>query len=127
MKLNQMRAIAATFKPIKSFAAGALALALVLLAAGNAFAVAYNWTNTTGAVLNDPNAWSPVGGPGGAVDTATISVNGTVHIPLTNDCLNNTGFWFIGATAGGQTLNLSLDLSTNTLTGTSAVSYTHLT
>lgn len=118
MKMNQTRAITANFKLIKSFAAGALAFALVLLATSSAFGAAFVWTNTTGAVFNDPNAWNPVGGPGGAADSATLAFTGTLNIPLTNS-FADIGNLLIGAAGGGQTLILGLDFGTNNFAGLS--------
>src|ERR1041384_2861843 len=96
----------------------AIALGLVV-GATSSHAVTYTWTNTTGAVFNDPNAWSPVGGPGTNLDTATVPITGTLTIPLTNDFIQNTGTILFGAAAGGQTLNLGLDFGTNVFTGIS--------
>jgi PKD repeat protein len=94
-------------------------LGLGLFAGGaDVQAAGFLWTNTTGAVFNDPNAWSPIGGPGGPLDTATITVSGPLDIPLTNN-FANIGFALFGAGSGSGTLNLTLDLGTNTFAGLS--------
>src|ERR1035437_4857020 len=118
--MNQFRVIACGFhKPLKTLAAGALALALGLFAgASNVRAqVTYNLTNTAAtAFLSDPNIWSPVGGPGTNLDTFTIAQSTTKTLRLTNNYLNN-GAFTIGAAVAGQTLNLTLDFGTNTFVG----------
>src|ERR1041384_2003485 len=87
------------------FVIRALAIAVgLLLGVSSSHAATYTWTNTTGAVFNDPNAWNPVGGPGTNLDTATVPITGTLTIPLTNDFSQNTGTILFGAAAGGQTL-----------------------
>ncbi len=100
-----------------------LALALGLFAVtGTARAIQYNWTNTTGAAFNDPNAWSPVGGPGGAADIANFaSVAGTFDVPLTNN-FSGIGSLQLGAPGAGQQLVVTLDFGTNTFAGFSGTS-----
>jgi hypothetical protein len=96
----------------------AAALAIMLWATDGTQAVTYIWTNTTGAVFNDPNAWNPVGGPGGPADTANFAYAGTIAVPLTND-FANIGTVTFGSGASGQPLNLSLDFGTNVFAGLS--------
>ncbi|HXI82944.1 MAG TPA: pectinesterase family protein [Verrucomicrobiae bacterium] len=106
-------------KSLKSLAAGAMAVGLALfIGVGDTQAqVTYNFTNTAAtAFLSDPNAWSPVGGPGTNLDTFTILQAATKTLRLTNNFLNNGSFQ-IGASGGGQTLNLTLDFGTNTFVG----------
>src|ERR1041384_2132815 len=102
------------------FVIRALAIAVgLLLGVSSSHAATYTWTNTTGAVFNDPNSWNPVGGPGTNLDTATVPITGTLTNPLTNDFSQNTGTILFGAAAGGQTLNLRLEFGTNVFAGIS--------
>src|SRR5947207_468632 len=102
---NRFRTFTGTFHmPRKTLAAVALALGL-FASASSVQAVTYLWTNTTGAVFNDPNAWNPIGGPGTNLDTANYSITGTFNTPLTNN-FSNIGSVQFGAAAGGQTLAL---------------------
>jgi len=117
--MNLFRLIARkSHNPLKALAAGAVAL---LVSAGGVQAASFTWTNTTGAAYNDPNAWSPVGGPGTVTDTSSFTINGTFDVPLTNkvDVISNAGTLFFGAGSGSGTLILTLDLGTNTLAGLS--------
>jgi T5SS/PEP-CTERM-associated repeat protein len=120
--INHFQFIAQIFhKPLKALAAGALALGVCLFA-GEARATQYNWTNTTGAAFNDPNAWNPVGGPGGPADIANFaSVNGTFDVPLTNS-FANIGSFQMGASAAGQPMTVTLDFGTNTFAAFSGAS-----
>ena len=92
-------------KPIRNLAAGALALALGLLAgASNVHAATtYNWTNTdSSAYLDNPNNWNPVGGPGSLTDTFTYAVTGTRTLLISNNVLNVGSFQFGAASAGAD-------------------------
>src|SRR5436309_814473 len=86
--------------------------------AANILAVTYLWTNTTGAVFNDPNAWNPIGGPGTNLDVANVAFTGTLTIPLTNN-FQDIGSLQFGAASAGQTLMLGLDFGTNVFAGIS--------
>ena len=119
MKMNQMRTIAVTFRSIKSLAAGALALALVLLATGNVLATNYNWTNTTASTYDDPSAYNPpVGGPGGSADLANFtSLTGSVTVSLTNNFIETGSLAFGSPTTGGASATYTLDFGTNIFVG----------
>ena len=97
----------------------ALAVGLLVGAATSQAGVTYNWTNTAAvAVLNDPNAWNPVGGPGTNVDTFTYLQNGTFDLQLTNNFANIGSFQFGAANSSG-TIVLTLDFGTNVFAGLS--------
>ena len=121
MKMQAFRVISHTFpNPIRNLAACALALTLGLFAgASTSQATSYIWTNTTGSTFDDPNAWNPVGGPGGVSDGATIAFTGTLNIPLTNS-FQGLGSLLIGAASSSGTLNLGLDFGTNVFASLSA-------
>ena len=107
-------------KSINLFAVGALALALGLFAcASSSRANPYTWTNTTGSAFNDPNAWNPTGGPPGLNDTASLTLNGTFDVPLTNNYISNIGTLLFGAANSSGTIILTLDFGTNTFAGIS--------
>ena len=117
---NQSRRITRSFpQPIRTLAAGALALVLGLFAgAGDTHAATFNWTNTTGAVFNDPTAWSTNALPGPS-DTASVTLSATLYIPLTNNFISNVGTLLFGAASSSGTANLTLDFGTNIFTGVS--------
>ncbi len=120
--MNQFRVITHTFhKSSRTLAAGALALGLALLigVSSSQAAQTYLWTNTTGAAFNDPGAWSPVGGPGGASDTANVAFNGTINTYLTSS-FSNIGSLTCGPAASGNALILTINLNGNTFAGLSA-------
>src|SRR5208283_4038391 len=74
-------------KSIRSFVAGALALALGLsIGVESAQATAYNWTNTVGGVWSSPLSWSPNGVPGPS-DTASFTTRGTYTVTFTNSVI----------------------------------------
>ncbi|HUJ10342.1 MAG TPA: pectinesterase family protein [Verrucomicrobiae bacterium] len=120
MKITEMWKMTRTSKLIRFVAAGSLATAVLLVAVPNVSATTYNWTNNTvaTAVLNDPNAWSPIGGPGGSADTFTYLQNGTFTVQLTND-FSNIGSFQFGAANSSGTLVLTLDFGTNVFAGLS--------
>jgi pectin methylesterase-like acyl-CoA thioesterase/PKD repeat protein len=109
----------AVLQPIRRLAIGGLVSAL-LASAGNSLATTYVWTNNTVAtgILTDPNAWDPIGGPGGAADTFQYLQTGTYTLQITND-VSNVGSFQFGAANAGETLNLTLDFGTNTFAGLS--------
>ena len=98
-----------------------LALGFGLFAgADNSQAAAFVWTNTTGSAFNDTNAWvSPSGGLPGPSDTASITLNGTLDIPLTNNFISNVGTLLFGAASSSGSANITLDFGTNVFTGVS--------
>ena len=105
---------------LRLVAAFALALGLGLFAGvGNSQAAAFVWTNTTGAVFNDLNAWTNTAGLPGPSDTASVTLSATLDIPLTNNFINNVGNILFGAANSAGTLNLTLDFGTNVFTGIS--------
>ncbi|HTS20040.1 MAG TPA: pectinesterase family protein [Verrucomicrobiae bacterium] len=97
-----------------------LALGLGLLACGvNSRAGTFTWTGPSGGLFNDPNNWTPAGGPGGLTDSATFAQNGTYDIPLTNN-FSGIGTILFGASAGGHSVALTLDFGTNIFAGINA-------
>ncbi|MGA2221041.1 MAG: pectinesterase family protein [Verrucomicrobiia bacterium] len=116
--MNQSRGLSHSFhKPIKNLTAGAMALGLGLFAgATDSHAATYTWTNTTGAVFNDPNAWNPISGPPGLNDTANFTINGTIYLPLTNNYISNIGTLLFGGASGSGNLNLTMNFGTNIFT-----------
>lgn len=117
---NHLRVVTHTFlKPFRNRAAGTLALGLaLLLGASTGQAGTFTWTNTTGAAFNDPTAWSPVGGPGGAADTANFIIAGNITTFLTNN-FQDIGLLIFGGPAAGQNLTVSLNFDTNNFAGLS--------
>ena len=119
---NDFRSIrGALHQPIRHLAVGGLVLALGLLASlGNGYATTYVWTNNTVAtgILTDPNAWDPIGGPGGSADTFQYLQTGTYTLQITNNVANVGSFQF-GAANAGENLILTLDFGTNTFAGLS--------
>ena len=111
--LNPLPVISGTFRnSMKALAAGALALCL--FAAANVRAATYSFTNTTGSTYDDPNAYSPTGGPGGAADTANFgSLTGTINVSLTNN-FTEQGSLLFGANTAGATATYNLNFGTNT-------------
>jgi len=94
-----------------------MALGLGLFAgATDSHAATYTWTNTTGAVFNDPNAWNPISGPPGLNDTANFTINGTIYLPLTNNYISNIGTLLFGGASGSGNLNLTMNFGTNIFT-----------
>jgi PKD repeat protein len=114
--MNLFGSIARNFhKPLKALAAGVLALGLCLLAGARNVqaATTYAWTNTTGATFNDPNAWSPVGGPGGPADSASFTISGTINTSLTNS-VSNVGTVLFGSSSSTVPLTVNFALNGNT-------------
>jgi PKD repeat protein len=107
--MNQFRIIARNFhQPLKTLAAGAMALGLCLFAgAGNARATPYLWTNTTSDVWEDPNAWSPIGVPG-VSDTATFNAAATHSVTLTADVVTAVMDVTVTPINNAQTLTVNL-------------------
>jgi hypothetical protein len=112
--MNHFRAITHTFhKSSRTFTVGALALGVGLFAvAGNVQAAPYVWNNTTSDVWEDPNAWTPAGGPPGVSDTATFNSAATHTVTLTNDV---TTLVMDVTVASGNSQTLTLNLAGNSL------------
>jgi hypothetical protein len=106
-------------KSIPSLVAVALAVALgLLVTAGNICALSYSWTNTTASTYDDPNAYSPTGGPGGSADVANFtSLTGSVTVTLTNDFVETGSLQFGSPTTGGVSATYTLDFGTNVFSG----------
>jgi PKD repeat protein len=115
--INQLRVIARNSrKLLKPLALGAMAFT-VLSGASSVQATTYNWTNSAAtSFLDDPNVWSPTGGPGGPADTFTIAKSGTFYVQLTNN-FSNIGIFTVGAAGGNQQINLTWDFGTNNFSG----------
>jgi T5SS/PEP-CTERM-associated repeat protein len=94
----------------------------LLTGAVNSHATNYVYTNSTGATFDDPNAWNPVGGPGGSADDALLTnFTGSIVINLTNN-FSGIGSFQYGAATGGPTPNsvtYSLNFGTNIFAGLS--------